>query len=173
MDELRGHAQVFPLAPMSMSIRFLTWLLLPLPGLFLLAALVRHDARPALVGAAVAALYAAVWLFLRPSRFEVSRAGVELVFPGRQRTIPLAEVARARTFTREALRRELGFALRVGAGGLWGGFGWLWTSRRGLLEMYISRTDHFLWIERRAGKPLLLTPRHPALMAEAIEAALR
>jgi hypothetical protein len=56
------------------------------------------------------------------------------------------------------LKREIGWGLRVGAGGLWGSFGWLWTKRRGIVQMYISRTDRFVWIERVGGRPWLITP---------------
>jgi hypothetical protein len=33
---------------------------------------------------------------------------------------------------------EVGWSMRVGAGGLWGGFGWLWTERRGIVQMYFQ-----------------------------------
>jgi hypothetical protein len=59
------------------------------------------------------------------------------------------------------LRKELGWAIRVGVGGLWGAFGSLWTSRRGSVEVYVSRTDGLVWIERRVGRPLLITPTNP------------
>jgi hypothetical protein len=39
--------------------------------------------------------------------------------------------------------------LRIGVGGLWGVFGWLWT-RRGLVEVYVSRTDG--WCSWSAGR---------------------
>jgi hypothetical protein len=50
---------------------------------------------------------------------------------------------------------------RVGAGGLWGGFGWLWTEKRGIVQMYVSRTDRFVWIERGAERPWLISPENP------------
>jgi hypothetical protein len=47
--------------------------------------------------------------------------------------------------------------MRIGAGGLWGGFGWLYT-RKGLLDLYVSRTDRFVLVRLRTGRPLLITP---------------
>src|SRR5262249_13219822 len=60
-------------------------------------------------------------------------------------------------------RRELGFGMRIGAGGLWGGFRWLWTTRRGLLDLYVSRETDVVLVELdpRAGRSLLLTPERP------------
>lgn len=52
--------------------------------------------------------------------------------------------------------------MRVGVGGLWGGFGWLWTQRQGALEFYISRSTGLVLLERPAGRSLLITPDRPA-----------
>ena len=61
--------------------------------------------------------------------------------------------------------------MRVGAGGLWGGFGWLWTQRRGIVQMYISRTDGFVWIERVGDRPWLITPAQPSAFVRALSSA--
>jgi hypothetical protein len=58
--------------------------------------------------------------------------------------------------------------VRVGAGGIWGGFGWLWTKRQGLVQMYISRTEGFVWIERAGARPWLLTPEQPEEFVRAL-----
>jgi hypothetical protein len=58
--------------------------------------------------------------------------------------------------------------MRIGAGGLWGAFGWLWTQRRGMVQMYISRTDGFVWIERGADRPWLITPEQPQAFLSAL-----
>jgi len=62
--------------------------------------------------------------------------------------------------------------MRVGAGGLWGAFGWLWTTKRGTVQMYISRTDNFVWIERRSERPWLITPERPEQFVAAMTAAI-
>ena len=120
------------------------------------------------VGLAVAALYGAVWLWWRPAAFIVSGAGLRVRFPGRRVEIPAHDVTGARVLGAEEFKREFGLSLRVGAGGLWGGFGWLWTSRGGWVEFYVSRTDGFVLVARRAGTPLLVTPEDPEGFAEAL-----
>jgi hypothetical protein len=59
--------------------------------------------------------------------------------------------------------------MRIGAGGLWGGFGWLYT-RKGLLDLYVSRTDRFVLVRRRIGRPLLLTPERDEAFVDALRA---
>jgi hypothetical protein len=58
--------------------------------------------------------------------------------------------------------------MRIGAGGLWGGFGWLWTKRKGMVQMHVSRTDGFVWIERKADRPWLITPENPEAFVRAL-----
>jgi hypothetical protein len=52
----------------------------------------------------------------------------------------------------------------------WGGFGLLWTSRGGLVDFYISRTDRIVIVERKSGRPLLITPERPEQFVAALEA---
>jgi hypothetical protein len=113
----------------------------------------------------VALLIAAVWLFARPQRFEAHGGAIDIVFPTWRRTI--ADVASARRHDARELRATYGFLTRIGVGGLWGGFGWLW-SPRGTIEFYVSRTDGFVLVERRGGRPLLVTPDDPAAFVAAL-----
>jgi Bacterial PH domain len=150
----------FPLAPMSGDIRALTAIAFIAPlGLVLGAVLGREPVRAVLlvVSALVVVLYASVWLLWRPTAFELDRSGLRIVWPLRARTIPGREVAEAVVLSREAFRREYGWGMRIGAGGLWGGFGWLYTSK-GLLGRYVSRTDRVVLVRLRTGRPLLVTP---------------
>jgi hypothetical protein len=149
----------FPLAPMSRPIRIVTGVLLAIPLAFAALALAL-GAPLALPAALLAGLYAAVWLGTRPAAFELDADALHVRFPLWTRSLP------ARSLAGAALRGELGFALRVGVGGLWGGFGWLWSSKRGWLELYVSRTDRLVWIERRVGLPLLITPERPTELVE-------
>lgn len=159
----------FPLAPMSRVIAFLTVALWALPVLFLVlaAAGAAHWFLGA-TGVGLGVLFGAIWLWWRPARFVLGAAGLEVRFPGRQMTVPAGDVTGVRTLAAADFRREFGFALRVGVGGLWGGFGWLWTRRGGWVEFYISRTDGFVLVERRDGTPLLLTPEDPEDFVEAL-----
>jgi PH (Pleckstrin Homology) domain-containing protein len=109
----------------------------------------------------VLALYAYIWLWMRPTGFDLEPAVLRIVWPARQRDIPRSDILSARILDRRALRDEIGWGGRIGAGGLGGGFGMLWSSKRGLLDMYVSRIDTFVLVERRRGRPLLITPAEP------------
>jgi hypothetical protein len=154
----------FDLAPMSPLVRGLTIALLLLPVGFAAAALAGAAAMwiPALL---LVLLEVGVWLGARPTRFDVAPGRIEIHFPAWTRSI--GDVRAARAVTVRELGEAYGLMLRVGVGGLWGGFGWLWTTRGGLVEFYVSRTDGLVLIERRSGRPLLLTPDDPAGLASA------
>ena len=161
----------FALAPMSTDIRRLTRIVLALPLVLALGGtLGRGPARGVLLGATVlvSILYASVWLLWRPTAFEVNPGGVRILWPLRTRVIPAREITEAVLLSRESFRREFGWATRIGAGGLWGGFGWLYTSK-GLLDLYVSRTDRLVLVRLRTGRSLLVTP----LDDERFVAALR
>jgi hypothetical protein len=157
----------FRLARMSPLILTLTVFLLALPLAFLAGPLfgTRLLTVPALV---IIVMYAWVWLRFRPSQFVVRQEGIRVIWPLKRRDIPREEISNARVIDRQELKRELGWCMRVGAGGLWGGFGWLWTKRRGIVQMYISRTDRFVWIERAGNRPWLITPEEPETFVRAL-----
>lgn len=163
--------RAFELAPMSGLMRALTVFLLALPAVLALAAVAAGQPLPLLAVAALMALvYVAVWLWWRPTRFELSEEAFGIVFPARRKSTPRSAIVGARPFTVSSVRSELGFPLRIGVGGLWGGFGWLWTTRRGLVEFYVSRTDGLVFIERRGAYPLLITPADPDELLRALQA---
>jgi hypothetical protein len=162
----------FPLAPMSSDIRVLTWGVLALPAALVMgASAAPPPARGVLtaVSALVLALYASVWLLWRPTAFEVDVTGLRIRWPLRVRAIPAREIAEAVLLSRDAFRREFGWGMRIGAGGLWGGFGWLYT-RKGLLELYVSRTDRLVLVRVRTGRALLLTPESDERFVAALRA---
>ena len=119
-------------------------------------------------GGGVALLYAAVYLLARPSGFEVQGGQVRVVFPVWSRDI--TGVVKAERVDTAELKRRYGLLLRVGAGGLWGGFGWLW-SRRGWVEFYVSRMDDYVLLTRSEGLPLLINAEDPDLLCERVAAA--
>jgi hypothetical protein len=162
--------QSFRLAPMSPLIWMLTLTLLAVPAVFFSTAMVgRHLlAVPALC---VVVMYVWVWLRFRPMRFVVYPDRLEVRWPLKRRSIPRQDIAEVRLIDKHALHNEMGWGMRVGAGGLWGGFGWLWTQRRGIVQMYISRTDGFVWIERVGDRPWLITPAQPAAFVRALSSA--
>ncbi len=157
----------FRLARMSAQVLILTLLLLALPLAFLVGALF---ARWLLAVPAVfmIAIYAWVWLRFRPSQFTVHRGGLQVVWPLKRRDIPREDISNVRIVDRQELKSEIGWCMRIGAGGLWGGFGWLWTKRRGVVQMYVTRTDRFVWIERTGSRPWLITPEQPEAFVRAL-----
>ena len=160
---LRMTASTFHLAPMTRELRVVTWLLFAMPAIMLYGAL----SAPFLIGAAlfattafVALVYAGVWFGFRPSRFELDAHALRIVWPLRSRVIERADIESARIVTSTEFRNEYGYGMRIGAGGLWGGFGLLKTSRE-TFSMWISRTDRFVIVQLRGARPLLLTPTLP------------
>lgn len=150
--------QEFALAPMSPFIRVLTLFMLALPLAFVGAALLGPSPLLFAPGVVLIALYAWVWLRFRPTRFVVSDDAIDVHWPLKHRRIARSSIQSVRRLGNAELRATVGAGIRVGAGGLWGGFGWLWTTQRGIAQMYVSRTDDYVWIERGTDRPWLITP---------------
>ena len=151
----------FRLAPMSGAILVLTvFMLVLLVALAAGAALVwRILAVPA---AFLALIYLWVWLRFRPSRFVVHPHEIEVIWPLKRRRIARSQVQDVRRIDAAELRNLAGWFARIGVGGLWGAFGWLWTQKRGIVQTYISRTNEFVWLERGpTERPWLITPERP------------
>jgi len=148
-------------------IRGLTLFLLALPVVFLASALF---GKSLLVGPGLilVVIYFWVWLRFRPTMFVVHPDVIEIIWPLKRRKIQRAAISAVRLVNKQELRRETGSCMRVGAGGLWGGFGWLWTERRGIVQMYVSRTDGLVWIECVGGRPWLITPEQPDAFVRAL-----
>jgi len=159
--------KTFRLAPMSPIIRSITMLLLALPLGFLVAALsgARIHVLPCFI---VLALYGWIWLRFRPRFFVVTHQSLNVIWPLKRQEIPRESISTVRLLNRDELKQEIGWSLRVGAGGLGGGFGWLWTTRHGIIHMHVSRTDRFIWIERKHDRPWLLTPDQPERFRQAL-----
>lgn len=148
----------FRLAPMSPGIAALTYSLFLLPVTF---AWFGH-LLPLLYGVAafVVSIYASVWLWMRPTRFVVSPAGLRILWPLRFTHTLAADIVDVRRISGEEFRRQYGLGMRVGAGGLWGGFGLLITAKETLV-MYVSRVDDLVLVRRASERPLLITPEDP------------
>ncbi len=152
---------------MSPFIRWLTGALLILPLAFIAGGLL-GSALLLLPGLLMVVLYAGVWLWMRPRSFIVHADAIEVIWPLRRRRLARASITAARLIDKGALRSLTGVAARVGVGGLWGGFGWLWTQHRGIVQMYISRGDGLVWIERGGERPWLVTPESPEAFVRAL-----
>ncbi len=151
----------FSLAPMSPFIRGLTLFMLALPLAFIGSALVGPSSLLLAPGIVLIAIYAWVWLRFRPARFVVGPDAIEVHWPLKRRRIARSSIQGVRRLDNAELRAIVGAGMRVGAGGLWGGFGWLWTTHRGIVHMYVSRTDGYVWIDRGAERAWLITPDNP------------
>jgi len=148
---------------MSTTVRIVTWGLLALPVVFAVAAVRIPEAHGlAWPAGMLLLLYAAIALLWRPSRFELRDRELRIHFPLRTLTIPREELIAAQLVRGSELRERIGFALRIGAGGLFGAFGWLWTRKLGMIEMYVSCSDSLLLLTRRHAMPLLITPARAA-----------
>jgi hypothetical protein len=158
---------------MSPVFRWFTTVLLLLPIGLAVAGMTARLPALAIPAVLLAMTYAVVWLAARPTRFELAPGAIEVVFPLWRRTIPAGDGLTARALDFYQIRQEFGLPLRIGVGGLWGAFGWFWTARRGLIEVYMSRMDDLVLVERRQGRPLLLTPEDPAGMIQGIAALSR
>lgn len=159
----------FSLAPMSPMIQGLTIALWLIPLGFGLWALISRQPFAGLIFLLVIALYGGVWFWARPARFVVTHDFLKIEFPAWRRAIPMGDISQVRSIDKATFQREFGGAIRIGAGGLWGGFGWLWTTQRGLIEFYISQVDEFVLIDRLTGKSLLITPEHPTQFVTAMQ----
>ena len=160
----------FRLAPMSGLILGMTCALFLVPIGFLAAPLRDPRLTPlALVGGAVALGYAFTWLYMRPTAFEVGPDGLDIVWPLRRRHVPRADILGAAEIRPAGLRAEFGTLLRVGVGGLWGGFGLAWSSRGRHLGLYVSRhADGFVLVRCRRSRSLLITPERPDAFVAAL-----
>ena len=159
----------FKLAPMSPLIKGLTVALWLLPIVLGILSLISGEWMIFTIFIILITLYGAVWLWCRPSRFVISDQSIEIVFPGWRRPIPIQDISSLRLISKDTFGQEFGWAVRIGVGGLWGGFGWLWTYRGGFLEFYISQLDEFVLISRLRGNNLLITPVNPYQLIQAIE----
>ena len=154
-------SRTFDLAPMSPLIRGFTIVVLFIPLVLLGGALLGRQGTIGGVAVALMVMFGAIWIWCRPTRFGFSGSHLVIMFPGWRRRIPLTDVSGFRTISATAFHQEFGWPLRIGVGGLWGGFGWLWTSRRGLIEFYVSRAQGLVLVDRTVGKTLLITPQIP------------
>jgi len=162
--------RIFPLAPMSSDIRALTGICLALPAVFVAGSFVK--APMLLVAVSVCGLYAVVWFWMRPTRFVVMHESFLIEWPLRSTAISSSTIAGVETLDRAAFRRQFGRGgVRVGAGGLWGAFGLLMTSKE-TFAMYVSRSDAFVLVRRKDDRPLLLTPDQPERFAAALRETL-
>lgn len=147
---------------MSRTVKALTIVLWMLPALLLAGSMAAGRSFVA-IAVLLLSLYGWVWARIRPSAFVVYPDRVEVMWPMKRRTLPRSAIQGVFTVDALTLRNMVGWGTRLGFGGLWGVFGWLWTTRRGFVRVYASRTDTFVWIDCRGRRPWLVTPEDPGM----------
>ncbi len=156
----------FGLAPMHGLLLWLTLVMLSLPFVFGLAGSAAGTGALWGVAAFIVIVYLFVWLYMRPTRFELGSDSLDIVWPVRRRSNPFAAMQSVESITGAEFRKQYGIGYRIGAGGLFGGFG-LYKTKSETFEFYVSRLDYFVIIERINARPLMITPETPdRLVAE-------
>jgi hypothetical protein len=154
---------------MSPLIRGITIPLLLLPLILAICALIFRQSLLNIPVIFLILLYAFVWLWCRPYKFVLTSHNLQIVFPVWCRQIPMQSISNTRIISAKTFKQEFGWAIRIGVGGLWGGFGWLWTQNKGFVEFYISQTDNLFLIEHSNGNNLLITPTKPQEMLQIMQ----
>ena len=107
---------------------------------------------------------------VRALHFEVGPAELRVRWPWRSEFVPRLVLAGAEVLSRREVKDRYGYAMRVGAGGLGGGFGLAWT-RQGFLRLYVSRIDRLVVVHCRNGRDWMITPADPERFVAAIRDA--
>ena len=81
--------------------------------------------------------------------------------------LPRADVQSVEHLSGPEFRERYGWGMRIGAGGLWGGFGLL-NCRDVTFRFYISRLDDYVIVRSSSERPLLLTPTDPDAFVRAL-----
>lgn len=123
---------------------------------------------PLATAAFILAIVLVTWLWYRPTRFVVGPSTLTIVWPLRARELARPGITDARIVDVRTLRDILGTGMRIGVGGLFGQFGWVWSTKRGLVDCYITRVRGIVWVERGEERPLMITPEDPEGFVRAV-----
>ncbi len=151
---------------MSVLILILTIFVLVIPVIFTFIGFYRSEPIILFVAALIWLMVLWTWFWMRPSYYIVHNTGLMIVWPLRKLYVLGNDISSVRVLDRKGIKKELGLAMRIGVGGLFGGFGLLWTRRRGMMRFYITRLDYFVLIEQKSDKDLLLSVDYPEKMKE-------
>jgi hypothetical protein len=158
---MRETSSFYKTPPMCGSIRVVTFIIAAIPFLLIFFGPAENRAGLTIVAMFFFLLIIGVWLWMRPTQYIVDSSGLTVVWPLRKYHIPRSRITRVRVLDKKQVKKEIGFAVRIGVGGLFGGFGLLWSRKRGFIRFYITRTDDFVIIEQRNDRPLLITVDNP------------
>lgn len=157
------HVAPFAIAPMSPVYVLTSGVFLAIPVIWALLIVDGGELRATAMFMAplFVLLSAVVWFVLRPTRIEVDEGAVSVVFPVRRIRIAREEITGVSQLQRVEVTERLGRPWRIGAGGLFGTFGFTWTYKRGWMPTYVTTTDDWVLVERRGAPPVLLSVRDP------------
>lgn len=161
----------YRLAPMKGLLLWVTVVVLPLPLLLGWAASAAGTGLMWIPAVFVGLVYLFVWFYMRPTAFDLTPTSLDIVWPVRRQTTPLNAITSAESMSGAEFRRRYGIGYRIGAGGLWGGFG-LYKTKTVMFQFYISRMDDYVVVERANDRPLLITPDNPDHFAAQLSAAV-
>jgi len=112
------------------------------------------------------------WLlhgFLRPDGFGITPAGLRIGWRYRRGEFGRDEIVSVRLIPDEEVGR-LGLPVNLG---ILGFFGRTRSSRLGPVEVYITRRDGMVLIDRRNDRPLLISPERPETFVEMLNRVIR
>jgi hypothetical protein len=158
---MKETSSIYKIPPMCGSIRVVTFIIIAVPFLLIFFGTSENSTGLIVVAILFILLIISVWLWMRPTHYIVDNTGLTVVWPLRKYHIPRSRIKEVRVLDTKQVKKEIGFAIRIGVGGLFGGFGLLWSKKRGFIRFYITRIDGFVIIEQRKGRPLLINVDNP------------
>lgn len=153
--------KIFPLARMDTVLYRMTAAFIAVPILLVVVALALGLTVLLVVAGFIGAILLLVWCWFRPTCFELRPGSVRIVWPARSAEFSLDNIDRVERYTKDRFLAEFGRGMRIGAGGVWGGFGLLRTKKGETLRFYISRIDEYVILRMKAGYDLMITPEQP------------
>ena len=110
---------------MSVSLKIITYIFAAFPFLFVYFGITVNLPVLFLVSLFFYLLMVGVWLWMRPSHYIVDRRALTIVWPLRKYVVLRSSIRNIRILDKHQIKEELGFAVRIGVGGLFGGIGLL------------------------------------------------
>jgi hypothetical protein len=157
---------IYKTPPMSGSIKVITYIVEVLPFSLVYLGFANHNPGLFIWALFLILLIASVWLWMRPAHYKLDGRALTIVWPLRKYVVLRSSIQRVQVLDKTEFKKEFGAALRIGVGGLFGGFGLLWTQSQGLISFYITRCDWFVLIDRNDGRSLLITVNDPHSMVK-------
>jgi hypothetical protein len=170
----QADATIYTVAPMSLRYRITTFvaiLLIVVIFLVLFTVSVNITGTWRMVFLSASAAFAAIstvsvfliWFLGRPMQFQISKAGLEMIWPGRNRKLPKAAFYEVFPVS----DTELGHLKRKNCiRGIFGCFGWAQSKYLGNVDAYITKNEGFVFVRLKNRRPLLLTPINPGKFIE-------